>query len=759
MKKEQFVVDAALLRELGERLIGQPAIALGELVKNSYDADAATCVLEFREDEIVVADNGHGMSQNDFLNYWMRIGTTHKVEEATSRFLHRPLTGSKGIGRLTPQFLGNEMILESTSIEDPQRCLYAIVDWRTAVPGQTLSTVHVDWEIRRDPPNYPLNSVCGTRITVKGLKQNWTAELFRDLGTQVWMLRSPFKRSAQPEEIERLRELRKRSPQDFFVEIEAPQIATARHAFEETLDKVFSNWQARIRGKIEDGRSGRPGAISIEFRRGYPEGSRNDKSFRTTVHLPAARNDGEATEPLLDRATFEILIFKVTGRQPSGIPVADLRKYLEQFGNVSVYDAGFRLPYYGGSREAVGQDWLSIAVDQARRLSVSELLPERLRTQNKYMLDLPALGRIFGAVEINTNHERRIAERLKSPNGTWLEIQSSRDRLTPNAAFMQLHDFVRYALDYYANRHRLLLLEESEQKRAKEPPSKKYDRAIKVLENNKHDIPKPVFLEVRREVAEALKATKVEERVQDSRAALLAPLASAGMVALALNHELSRESGYLRKIGKELRRIATQYSISDLTAMADEFDQARDRLDSLRELFAPLISEEDRSATDRLKVRAVVDQTVGGMRALMPGVNFDRTGIPSDLRFPLGSLADWNAILQNILANAWNALLDSDRALVAFRGGKTKGGREWLRVSDSGQGLSVPLAEAHKLFEPFEHRIQISKDKRSIAIGGQGLGLTIVRMIAHRRSAEVAFVSPEEGFSTTLELSWRGATR
>lgn len=99
-----FTVDAALLSELGERLIGRPAIALGELVKNSFDADASTCRIEFHEDEIVVSDDGTGMTETDFRQYWMRLGTTHKVEEGVSRILKRPLTGSKGIGRLSAQF-------------------------------------------------------------------------------------------------------------------------------------------------------------------------------------------------------------------------------------------------------------------------------------------------------------------------------------------------------------------------------------------------------------------------------------------------------------------------------------------------------------------------------------------------------------------------------------------------------------------------------------------------------------------------------
>ena len=61
-----FTVASALLRELGERLVGQAHIALAELIKNSYDADATLVELTVEEDEIVVTDNGHGMTYADF---------------------------------------------------------------------------------------------------------------------------------------------------------------------------------------------------------------------------------------------------------------------------------------------------------------------------------------------------------------------------------------------------------------------------------------------------------------------------------------------------------------------------------------------------------------------------------------------------------------------------------------------------------------------------------------------------------------------
>jgi len=751
LKKEKFVVDASLLQELGERLIGRPAIALGELVKNSYDADASTCRIEFGDDEIVISDDGTGMSEHDFLNYWMRIGTTHKVDEGASRKLGRPLTGSKGIGRLSAQFLADEMTLESTSGGKSQKSLYAIVDWTNAVRGADLSTVNVEWEMRSDtPPIYPGGSPSGTRITLKKLKGQWDAEGIRDLGNDVWMLRSPFKHPAKGSKI--------RGPEDFDIEIEAPGIADARQAFDERLQKVFSNWKARIRGTLDHGRSGGKAIISVEFQRDYPKGSEKTERFRETVRLPVREGDNK-TNPLVDRATFEILIFKPEGRQPDDISVGDLRTYLATFGNISVYDAGFRLPYYGSERNTAGQDWLSIALDQGRRLNVSELLPEHLRTQNKYMQDLPAPGRIFGAVDIDTNHERMSAKKIGALPGEWLQIQPGRDRLHDNKAFDHLRDLVRFSLDFYANRFRLLDLQVVEKMREKEPPSKKYDRAIDVLERNKHEMPAAVFREVRREVADARKASVTEEDAIDRRAALLAPLAAAGMAALALNHEISRESSFLNRIGSQLRRIAKKHSIQELGKIADEFDEAKRRLDSLRELFAPLLSDMDKAATDRLKVRAVVEQAVGAMRVLMPGVKFDLTGIPADLRFPVGSLAEWNALLQNVLSNAWNAVLDSKKAAVSFRGWRDRRGGEWLHVSDTGKGLDVPMSEAQKLFEPFERRLKISEDKRSIAIGGQGLGLAIVRMIARRRSANVAFVPPEEGFSTTFEISWRGAKK
>jgi signal transduction histidine kinase len=745
VQSARFVVDASIIQELGERLIGRPAIALGELVKNSYDADATTCLIEFADDQIVVSDDGDGMSETEFRNYWMRIGTTHKIDERLSKSLGRPMTGSKGIGRLSVQYLADQMILESSCAAQPGNHLYVIIDWRSVVRGAHLDTVNVQWDIVPGTPQFPGGHPTGARLTLTTLKSRWDADALESLGREVWMLRSPFRRSAKAP-VSRRRE-------DFQIEIEAPAVVGARDAFDKVMETLFSNWKARIRGSLDSGRSGGGASISVEFRPNYPENSEKEELFRESVSLPVRRRD-LVDQSLVDRAKFEILIFKPEGRQPGGISVTDLRDYLSEFGNVSVYDAGFRLPYYGAA-----QDWLAIAVDQGRRIIASELLPEHLKIANRYMLDLPAPGRIFGAVEIDTNHERTVAGNAGSLPGEWLQIQPGRDRLHDNRAFEQLRDLVRFSLDFYANRYRLLAVQSVEKRRKKEPSSIKFRRAIEVLERSRDEMPAMVWNDIRRELVDARDAAAVEEETLDQRAALLAPLATAGMAALALNHEISRETRFLDRVGEQLRRIASTHSIPELATIADEFGEVRSRLDSLQELFFPLISDVDKAATDRLLVRAVVDQSVRSMRVLMPRVIFRTAGVPSNLRFPLGSLAEWNAVLQNVLSNAWNALLDSSEWVISFAGGRDRRGKEWLHVSDTGSGLDIPLSDASRLFEPFERAFAISDERRSIALGGQGLGLAIVRMIAHRRSAEVAFVEPESGFSTTVEISWWGSKR
>ena len=60
-----FDVKTGMKNIIGRDLITDDFIAIYELVKNSYDAYANRVKITFKKDEIIIADNGKGMSEND----------------------------------------------------------------------------------------------------------------------------------------------------------------------------------------------------------------------------------------------------------------------------------------------------------------------------------------------------------------------------------------------------------------------------------------------------------------------------------------------------------------------------------------------------------------------------------------------------------------------------------------------------------------------------------------------------------------------
>ena len=96
--KVSFQTEGRLLQELGERLVAKANVALMELIKNAYDADASECRVKFDGEHVEVSDDGHGMTENEFIQNWMHIATPDKQRRRRSRRYKRTVTGSKGIG-------------------------------------------------------------------------------------------------------------------------------------------------------------------------------------------------------------------------------------------------------------------------------------------------------------------------------------------------------------------------------------------------------------------------------------------------------------------------------------------------------------------------------------------------------------------------------------------------------------------------------------------------------------------------------------
>jgi hypothetical protein len=151
-----FSIDSSLLFQLGEQLVAKPSIALTELVKNVYDADATKVTITLENVDkpggtIIVEDDGHGMTLEEIKNNWMRIATTLKKKKPISRIYGRPLTGAKGIGRLADRRLGNKLTLQSIAKRDDgvKEAISVEFDWKNKFsPGEDLGDVSVNFTRR-----------------------------------------------------------------------------------------------------------------------------------------------------------------------------------------------------------------------------------------------------------------------------------------------------------------------------------------------------------------------------------------------------------------------------------------------------------------------------------------------------------------------------------------------------------------------------------------------------------------------------------
>jgi len=87
-------VDAKHAKNIGEQSVSSHIQAITELVKNAYDADATHCKVHFFAErifgeypdlrKIIVEDDAIGMTYEDIVDKWMRVGTSFKVQEKSS---------------------------------------------------------------------------------------------------------------------------------------------------------------------------------------------------------------------------------------------------------------------------------------------------------------------------------------------------------------------------------------------------------------------------------------------------------------------------------------------------------------------------------------------------------------------------------------------------------------------------------------------------------------------------------------------------
>lgn len=355
-----FRANAHLLKLLGDELIGDDRLAVFELVKNAYDANATsvdvTLNLECEHPNIIIWDHsGSGMTKEDIINKWMEIGTNSKRSENKVRTpppLSRLPLGEKGVGRLAVHKLGKQLIINTRAKDSTEHKI--TIDWPKLINEAEYIE---DTRVTITPLDKPefFESETGTRIEIGELNNtHWTRGDLRRLKRLLTSLISPFK-----------------TVSDFDVTLTVPgrekDISDLLEA-QDILDKALWTYDFIIdeKGRFSSNYSFNPpqtfkelASSSIEkddeqlelLEPSKEEELARDKEVRATLLLKP--EDLKGIGPI--SGTF--YIFMKTGAVLSAIGSPQLiKEYLKEQSGIRVYRDGIRVFNYGEGKD----DWLGL---------------------------------------------------------------------------------------------------------------------------------------------------------------------------------------------------------------------------------------------------------------------------------------------------------------------------------------------------------------------------------------------------------------
>lgn len=119
----QMNFDIGTIKHLGLQMYSTLPPVIGELVSNGWDANATKVEITIpetpineRSSEIVIRDNGIGMSDEDIRNKYLIVGRDRRESESSEEMpnpLNRRIMGRKGIGKFSAFGISKEIDIES----------------------------------------------------------------------------------------------------------------------------------------------------------------------------------------------------------------------------------------------------------------------------------------------------------------------------------------------------------------------------------------------------------------------------------------------------------------------------------------------------------------------------------------------------------------------------------------------------------------------------------------------------------------------
>ena len=771
----KFTVDTHLFRELGELLVGRDSTALIELIKNAYDADATEVIVhgENLDDpergQILVMDNGTGMTRNQFIAGFLRIASRLKDRgPRRSQVFGRRYTGVKGVGRLAAHKLARRLEVRSVRLHDSgdedATELNAVLEWDAIEAWETLEEMPDDIISLRESRSRK-DAGSGTMLTLSRLRRSWSARERARFFGEVQAFQTPdFMHKPLPKSVAAEPVLFERP---ILRDIDGGSATQADHGFKAVLEGDFlageeyweaiaelASWVIEIRAQVDGAKVKFAIVPTARTLRDNPSAEKHE----TTIAHP---------DPKFG-PFFDARILVREGQLP-GKGVSDLRTWAAKASGIRVYLEGFRVLPYGDD------DWLSLDADYTarprqlevlRNLSLAEELKDA--DPNEGLVRL-AHNNYFGGVFLTQE---------RAPT---LRVLVNREGFIPEAAFDTMVTLVRTGVDL-CTRVRAATNLESRKRRREERQKSRDPKSSVAMEKN---VPALDSKEERRSLPELIgeagtsikearllvgqgnadaaqqkmhDAVQAMERAKEqadsviSEGALFRVLASVGTQMAAFAHEMNALLGSAQTLREGLKSILDDESLNPAQrrqvrlawAVAVDLIQWIERHASY---LVDVVTPDARRQRSRQYLGERFDAAVRLVRhsAERRNVRIENR-IPSTLRTQPMFPAELTTVFANLLTNAVKGA-SKDGQIVASA--EINEGTLQVRVQNT--GVSVDLEEAEKWFKPF---VSTTQEVNAVLGQGMGLGLTITRRILDYYGIEIRFVKPNPAFATAIEMTF-----
>ena len=715
---------ARLLTMLGDQLIKNELIALTELVKNSYDADADFCNVKFCnfDDDrkktynsyILVDDNGYGMSYDVITKHFLNPATPIKKQGKVLRQSRkgRICQGEKGIGRFSMLKLGKKVTIYSK--EEDISVVHKVVFDFTKYDDEFLMSYRTEEDIFLDELTVDYEAIevddipfdvaiksknKGTTILVEALKGEWDFRKIDEFSKD--MLRfCPF-------EVEKKQIV---GNQDFNVNIyiDEKEEKYKDSQLKEIENLIYSKSLYKITGKYDEKEkrlifsyveaNEEPKQVSLSFVESQERNSLDFHGIRFyQEHLKKYYENGETTICGNFKYEFYVFDFEANQNEPYGLSIK--QKDLIRDHRIFLYRDGIRVQPYG----APNDDWLQI--DRARAAD---------KAGNMFSND-QLIGQISITKEYNSN----------------LRDKTSREGIIEdNESFTQFSKIVKGLLSYV--RIKLYQNYKFRQKQNKEllfEPQKKvkrdgnFSKLIEFAAENKQII---------KIVEDVEKDFKEQERVFEARLGIAERLAGVGLSVETASHDIMLTIERLKECIHDVYVESTPSLFNDLEKINKQAENAEGmvalvymKMKDLQQIF---VSSKQRAKNIRVEEILTKIQSIYAKSYKEKKIDIE---IIKEGKSPVVAKTIDAVLFQvfiNLFDNAlyWLSLKDDSREVKIF----LNSDEQTIIFSDNGPG--VTMEDAPFVFDAFYS----GKGEE-----GRGLGLYIAKILLNRYKYNIELIT------------------